>query len=66
VTVFNPATIIDKATYTDPTQLSEGVEYVFVNGQLEFAQGKLTGATGGRPLRGPGWQPKAAEVAKSR
>jgi N-acyl-D-amino-acid deacylase len=66
VTVFNPATIIDKATYTDPTQLSEGVEYVFVNGQLEFAQGKLTGAKGGRPLRGPGWQPKAAEAAESR
>jgi N-acyl-D-amino-acid deacylase len=56
VTVFNPATIIDKATYQDPTQLSVGVVYVFVNGRLEFEKGKLTGATAGRPLRGPGWQ----------
>jgi N-acyl-D-amino-acid deacylase len=56
ITVFNPETIIDKATYQDPTQLSVGVDYVFVNGKLEFENGKLTGAKAGRPLRGPGWQ----------
>jgi N-acyl-D-amino-acid deacylase len=56
VTVFNPATIIDKATYADPNQMSVGVDYVFVNGQLEFDHGKLTGVTAGRALRGPGWQ----------
>jgi N-acyl-D-amino-acid deacylase len=55
VTVFDPATIIDKATYTDPNQMSVGVDYVFVNGQLEFEHGKLTGVTAGRALRGPGW-----------
>ncbi|HEV2288690.1 MAG TPA: D-aminoacylase [Candidatus Acidoferrales bacterium] len=55
VTIFDPATIIDKATYTDPNQESAGVEYVIVNGKLEFADGKLTGVTAGRPLRGPGW-----------
>jgi N-acyl-D-amino-acid deacylase len=55
VTVFDPATIIDKATYTDPNQMSVGVDYVFVNGQLEFEDGKLTGVTAGRALRGPGW-----------
>jgi N-acyl-D-amino-acid deacylase len=55
ITVFDPKTIIDKATYTDPNQMSVGVEYVFVNGQLEFADGKLTGVTAGRALRGPGW-----------
>jgi N-acyl-D-amino-acid deacylase len=66
ITVFNPQTIIDKATYQQPTQLSVGVDYVFVNGQLEFENGKLTGAIAGRPLRGPGWQPrKEAKTAKS-
>ncbi len=55
VTVFDPATIIDKATYTDSNHMSVGVDYVFVNGQLEFEDGKLTGVTAGRALRGPGW-----------
>ncbi len=66
ITIFNPQTIIDKATYQQPTQLSVGVDYVFVNGQLEFENGKLTRATAGRPLRGPGWQPhESAKTAKS-
>lgn len=56
VTVFDPKTIIDKATYSDPNQMSVGVNYVFVNGQLEFADGKLTGVTAGRPLRGQDWR----------
>jgi N-acyl-D-amino-acid deacylase len=54
ITIFDQATIIDKATYAEPAQLSEGVKYVFVNGQLTFADGKLSGATAGRALRGPG------------
>jgi hypothetical protein len=32
------------------------VDYVFVNGQLEYSRGKLTAAKAGRVLRGPGWQ----------
>lgn len=52
----SPATIIDRATYTDPTRLSEGVDYVLVNGQLEYDHGKLADAKTGRVLRGPGWQ----------
>ena len=55
ITIFDPATIIDKATYENPTQISPGVKYVFVNGQLEYEDGKLTGAQVGRVLRGPGW-----------
>ncbi len=55
VTIFDRATIIDKATYADPNQESVGVEYVIVNGRLEFEKGKLTGVTAGQPLRGPGW-----------
>src|SRR5437016_10121666 len=55
ITIFDPANIRDKATYEEPTQLSEGVKYVFVNGQLEFEGDHLTGAKAGRVLRGPGW-----------
>lgn len=57
VTVFDPATIMDEATYAHPTRLSRGVRYVFVNGQLELADGRLTGAQAGRPLLGPGTRP---------
>ncbi|MFY9905106.1 MAG: D-alanyl-D-alanine carboxypeptidase/D-alanyl-D-alanine-endopeptidase [Terriglobales bacterium] len=55
ITIFDPATIRDHATYENPTQLSEGVKYVFVNGQLEFEQGHLTKTQAGRVLHGPGW-----------
>lgn len=54
ITVFDPSTIADKATYTEPAQLSQGVKFVLVNGQLEFADNQLTGAKAGRPLIGPG------------
>lgn len=40
----------------NPTQLSEGVKYVFVNRQLEFENGKLTETKAGRVLHGPGWE----------
>jgi N-acyl-D-amino-acid deacylase len=63
ITIFNPATVIDKATYQQPNQLSVGVEYVFVNGRLEFEKGKLTGAMAGRPLRGPGWSGRVSAAA---
>jgi N-acyl-D-amino-acid deacylase len=56
ITIFDPETIIDRATYTEPAKLSEGVDYVLVNGQLEYDHGKLTNAKTGRVLRGPGWQ----------
>jgi N-acyl-D-amino-acid deacylase len=54
ITIFDPATIIDKATYAEPAQLSLGVKYVLVNGQLTFADGKLMGVNAGRALKGPG------------
>ena len=59
VAIFDPAKIIDRATFTKPDQLSEGVDYVIVNGQVEYENGKLTGVTAGRVLRGRGWQPAA-------
>jgi N-acyl-D-aspartate/D-glutamate deacylase len=55
VTIFDPQTIRDTATYEHPASLPEGVEYVLVNGQLEFERGALTGAKAGRALRGRGW-----------
>jgi N-acyl-D-amino-acid deacylase len=54
VTIFDPAAIIDTATNAVPNQVAKGVQYVLVNGQLEWEQGKLTGATAGRALRGLG------------
>lgn len=56
VTIFDPAHIRDRATYENSTALSEGINYVFVNGELEYGDGKLTGVKAGRPLRGPGWK----------
>jgi N-acyl-D-amino-acid deacylase len=55
ITVFDPATIIDEATYQDPNKLAKGVDYVLVNGQVEFDHGNLTGIKAGRALRGQGW-----------
>jgi N-acyl-D-amino-acid deacylase len=59
ITIFDPLTIKDTATYTQPTRLAQGVKYVFVNGKLEFEDGKLTGQIAGRALRGPGWKQPA-------
>ena len=51
VTVFDPTTIIDHATYENPAVLSEGVRHVFVNGVQALRDGAVTGAQGGRVLR---------------
>jgi N-acyl-D-amino-acid deacylase len=55
ITIFDPAAVIDRATYTESTKLSEGIDTVLVNGQIEFEHGSLTGVNAGRALRGPGW-----------
>ena len=51
VTVFDPATIIDRATYEDPAVLSVGVRHVFVNGVHALRDGAVTGEQGGRVLQ---------------
>jgi dihydroorotase/N-acyl-D-amino-acid deacylase len=56
IVVFDPATIIDHATYTQPDLISTGVDDTIVNGQIEYDHGKLTGIAAGRALRGRGWQ----------
>lgn len=55
VVVFDPATVIDKATFEQPHQLSVGVRHVWVNGVSVWREGKHTGATPGRALYGPAW-----------
>lgn len=57
IVVFDPATIRDLATFENPNQLSQGMSYVLVNGQLVIDQGKMTGALPGRVLRGQGFVP---------
>ncbi|MBY0512571.1 MAG: D-aminoacylase [Gemmataceae bacterium] len=54
VTVFDPAKVIDRSTYTAPFQYPEGIEYVVVNGTLVLDRGTHTGATPGRALRHAG------------
>lgn len=49
--VFNSETIKAKADYQNPYQLSEGIDYVLVNGQLAFENGKQTSVRAGRVLR---------------
>jgi dihydroorotase/N-acyl-D-amino-acid deacylase len=56
ITVFDPATIRDVATFQDPNHYSEGVKYVFVNGKAVVAEGKITAERPGRALRGPGYR----------
>lgn len=55
VVVFDPATIIDRATYEKPNQLSVGMKHVFVNGVEVVTDGHSTGAKPGMAVRGPGW-----------
>jgi N-acyl-D-aspartate/D-glutamate deacylase len=54
VVIFDPATVIDKATFEKPHQLAVGVRDVWVNGTQVLANGSHTGATPGRIVEGPG------------
>src|SRR5919205_903533 len=56
VTVFDPARVRDLATFDEPNQYPEGINYVLVNGRIEVDGGRRTEANAGRPLRGPGYK----------
>ncbi len=55
VVVFDPEKIADQATFEEPHQYATGVWHVFVNGEQVLKNGRHTGATPGRVVRGPGW-----------
>jgi len=51
ITVFNPATVKDEATFTDPHRFASGIPFVMVNGTLVVEDGDHTGALPGKPLK---------------
>jgi N-acyl-D-amino-acid deacylase len=58
IVVFDPNTIRDVATFSDPMHYSVGVRYVFVNGRPVVWDGAITDERPGRPVRGAGYQAK--------
>jgi dihydroorotase/N-acyl-D-amino-acid deacylase len=54
ITIFDPKTVIDKATFENPLQYPVGIPYVIVNGVVVIDQGQHTGAKPGRVLYGRG------------
>ena len=55
IAVFDPQRIAERATFTEPHQLAEGMVHVFVNGTPVLRDGEHTGAMPGRFVRGPGY-----------
>ncbi len=55
ITIFNPKTVIDRATFEEPNQYPVGINFVLVNGQIEVDKGQRTPSLAGRVLRGPGY-----------
>ena len=53
LTIFDPATVCDRATFEDPVQTSVGIRHVIVNGVPVLRNGAVTGARPGRALRRP-------------
>lgn len=51
IVVFNPKTVVDNATYTNPHQYPTGIDYVLVNGKITIAGGEHTSAQAGKVLR---------------
>lgn len=53
LTIFDPATVIDRATYEDASLPSSGIPYVIVGGQPVVDGGQITSARPGRAIRAP-------------
>lgn len=50
IVVFDPYRIRDRATFEDPHQYSEGIDYVLINGKIVIRDGEFTGTLAGKPL----------------
>ena len=55
IVVFDPSSIQDHATFSEPHQFATGIIHVLVNGEPVLLDGEHTGALPGRFVRGPGW-----------
>ncbi len=53
VVVFKPEEVKDNATFESPAELSEGMEYVIVNGQIAISEGEFTGVVAGKVVTNP-------------
>ena len=51
IVIFNPETVIDKATFAEPHQYPEGIDYVMINGELAVENGQYKDIRSGRVLR---------------
>jgi len=60
ISVFDPASVRDRATFDRPHQYAEGFALVIVNGQVVFENGAMTAARPGRVLYGPGRRARPA------
>jgi dihydroorotase/N-acyl-D-amino-acid deacylase len=56
LTIFDPKTVIDRATFEMPNQYPEGIRFVIINGQVSVDDGKRTQALAGKVVRGPGYR----------
>jgi len=56
ITIFDPNTVRDRATFENPNQYPEGIPYVIINGKISVDGGKRTTALAGQVIRGPGYR----------
>jgi N-acyl-D-aspartate/D-glutamate deacylase len=63
VVVFDPDRVIDRSTYLEPFQFSEGIDVVVVNGKVVLEGGRITDARPGKALRHGAGLPAGQGVA---
>jgi len=51
IVIFDPGTVLDKATFDDPRKKPEGIVWVLINGEVAVEEGLVTGARSGKVLR---------------